>query len=288
MDQNMTVPPEILGLYFYRAAHPVLGPDADFDDASCRPDPDFDRETLGLCRPGLRSKTARLAHDCGPVDLLFYAYGPDDSSIALVALMRVQRSFPDHQLAGDSFSTALPHNLMLPGNPCLLGTVSLVAHPAVPAVYDVGRLTDGTPYIIMEFIEGQALSIDAFATSTQPPAWSAVVSTLFRIAEALTQLHSRGFVHCDLKPQNIIVQRQDVNGTCHFCPKTIDFGLARNVCPHYRWNHLSRSALPLTWHRSRYWRHSQSQPKPTCTRLGQCCMSCFLVACRSVATLGRS
>ncbi|MEZ4300323.1 MAG: hypothetical protein R3B70_35585 [Polyangiaceae bacterium] len=29
----MTAPPEVLGLYFYRAAHPVAGPDADFNDA---------------------------------------------------------------------------------------------------------------------------------------------------------------------------------------------------------------------------------------------------------------
>lgn len=119
----MTAPPAILGLYFYRAAHPVAGPEANFDDSSCRPDPDFDHGTLGLCRPGLRSKTARLARDYGPVELLFYAYGPDDSSIALVALMRVEESFRDHHLASASFSTALPPNLMLQDNPCLLGTV---------------------------------------------------------------------------------------------------------------------------------------------------------------------
>lgn len=153
----MAVPPQILGLYFYRAAHPVAGPDADFNDASCRPDPDFDHGTIGLCRPGLRSKAARLARDYGPVDLLFYADGPDASSIALVALARVGGTFPDHQSARPSFSGMLPSNLMLPGNPCLLGTaVDAETGRLLPSTlpsgcscdYYVGRA--GTTYIKLD------------------------------------------------------------------------------------------------------------------------------------------
>lgn len=67
--------PIVLGLYFYRARRAVLRPDADLRDASCRPDPDFDALTLGLCRPGLRAKVARLSRSAEPLDLLFYSIG---------------------------------------------------------------------------------------------------------------------------------------------------------------------------------------------------------------------
>jgi hypothetical protein len=123
----MTTTDGILGLYFYRARNAVLGPGMDLNDSSCRPDPDFDHGTLGLCRPGLRSKTARLFKDYGPVDLLFYTRGDDKSSIRLVALMAVEEYFPDHSSARLSFLSALPPNLMVAGNPCLYGT-SLDAH----------------------------------------------------------------------------------------------------------------------------------------------------------------
>lgn len=113
----------MLGLYFYRARRPTLGDDADLRDASCRPDPDFDWLTLGLCRPGLRKRIARLAV-AAPIDLLFYARVPATDALLLVALVRVLSVHANHFDASAGFKDGHPRNLMVPGNPCLLGTIA--------------------------------------------------------------------------------------------------------------------------------------------------------------------
>lgn len=152
----METPRGILGLYFYRARNPSFGPEMDLTDSSCRPDPDFDHGTLGLCRPGLRSKTARLARNHGPVDLLFYAYGDDSWSIRLVALMGVEASFPNHLSARSSFASAVPPNLMVAGNPCLKGTSLDVQerrlHPsALPRGCSCDRYVNRTGSVYIRF-----------------------------------------------------------------------------------------------------------------------------------------
>lgn len=112
----------VLGLYFYRARRPTLTTDADLRDASCRPDPDFQWLTLGLCRPGLRKRIARLVA-AEPVDLLFYARVPAADTLLLVALLRVATAYPSHSAARADFTDRLPRNLVVPGNPCSIGTV---------------------------------------------------------------------------------------------------------------------------------------------------------------------
>jgi hypothetical protein len=112
----------MLGLYFYRARHAVLTANADLRDASCRPDPDFAALTLGLCRPGLRAKVARLSRGAEPIDLLFYSIGSKKDILLLVGLLRLETVFPDHASARIMFTGKLPPNLIVPGNPCRFGT----------------------------------------------------------------------------------------------------------------------------------------------------------------------
>ena len=112
----------VLGLYFYRARRASLTTDADLRDSSCRPDPDFEWLTLGLCRPGLRKKIAGLAA-ADPVDLLFYARVPSTDTLLLVALLRIATVHVNHFEARAGFQDGLPRNLVVPGNPCSCGTV---------------------------------------------------------------------------------------------------------------------------------------------------------------------
>src|SRR5258705_5756299 len=96
--------------------------DADLRDASCRPDPDFEWLTLGLCRPDLRTKIARLAA-AAPVDLLFYSRMASTDTLLLVALLRIATAYPSHSDARADFTGRIPRNLVVPANPCSLGTV---------------------------------------------------------------------------------------------------------------------------------------------------------------------
>ena len=99
----------------------MLTSGADLRDASCRPDPDFEWLTLGLCRPGLRKRIARLAAT-EPIELLFYSRVPAADMLLLVALLRVVEVHANHADARAAFKDRLPRNLIVPGNPCLLGT----------------------------------------------------------------------------------------------------------------------------------------------------------------------
>lgn len=97
-----------------------------------------------------------------------------------------------------------------------------VLHPNVVTVHGVGELA-GRPFIAMEWIDGETLrqrmdragSVDR-ATSRQ---WIAA------ICSAVTHAHDRDVIHCDLKPDNILMQLVGDE----WQPRIVDFGLARGV-----------------------------------------------------------
>lgn len=87
-------------------------------------------------------------------------------------------------------------------------------HPGIVRVHDAGT-HDGTPFLVMERLYGRTLR--AYLHQCPPPrpgrsrgpfALGRALDVLIRIADALAALHARGFVHCDLKPSNIILERR--------------------------------------------------------------------------------
>lgn len=94
-------------------------------------------------------------------------------------------------------------------------TSAKLDHPGIVKVYDVGT-HDGRPYIVLEYIRGRSL---AELLEEEPIATSKAVRLIIQVAEAITQAHDRGFVHRDIKPQNILL---DVDDNPHIA----DFGLA--------------------------------------------------------------
>lgn len=93
-----------------------------------------------------------------------------------------------------------------------------LSHPNIVAVYDVGRI-DGTPYILMEFLEGETLG-DILAREDKIPL-SSIVNYIAQIAEALNYAHAHGVVHRDMKPHNVILDASTQS------IKIADFGIAR-------------------------------------------------------------
>lgn len=78
-------------------------------------------------------------------------------------------------------------------------------------------MEDRRPYIVMEYIRGQSLV--KFANANSLDALQRI-NLLVRICDAVEYAHHRGVVHCDLKPDNILV---DSTGQ----PRILDFGIAR-------------------------------------------------------------
>jgi serine/threonine protein kinase/tetratricopeptide (TPR) repeat protein len=96
-------------------------------------------------------------------------------------------------------------------------TLALLDHPNIARLLDGGTTDDGTPYLVMDFIEG--LSIAGYCDERR-------LSTPLRlrlfvsVCEAVQYLHRHLVVHRDLKPNNILVTLDGV-------PKLLDFGIAK-------------------------------------------------------------
>ncbi len=97
-----------------------------------------------------------------------------------------------------------------------------LSHPNVIEIFDQGETDDGTPFIVMELLEGQTLSslIDAGPI----PALRAV-PIMIQIARGIARAHDLGVVHRDLKPDNIFICRRFDGGDL---VKILDFGIARS------------------------------------------------------------
>ncbi|MCC7363389.1 MAG: serine/threonine protein kinase [Dehalococcoidia bacterium] len=97
--------------------------------------------------------------------------------------------------------------------------VARLQHPNIVAIYDVGH-RDGQRYLVMEYVHGHAVRqvLEARGRLTEQEA----VRYGGQIAGALQYAHEQGVVHCDIKPENILVNEQGV-------AKAVDFGVAETI-----------------------------------------------------------
>src|SRR5262245_17508257 len=89
-------------------------------------------------------------------------------------------------------------------------------------VKDFGRLDNGAPYIVMEYLEGQDLFCELQQRGALPVAVAA--DYVLQASNAIAEAHALGIVHRDLKPQNLFLTRR-VDGTP--LVKVLDFGIAK-------------------------------------------------------------
>ncbi|MBI3206366.1 MAG: protein kinase [Myxococcales bacterium] len=97
-----------------------------------------------------------------------------------------------------------------------------LGHPAIVRVSDFGKTPRGDPYIVMELLNGEDLSVVLKRKGPMPPLKA--VRTLLPIADALAVAHGKKIVHRDLKPENIFLTQEE-NGKTQ--PKVVDFGIAK-------------------------------------------------------------
>ena len=103
--------------------------------------------------------------------------------------------------------------------------VNLVEHPGIVEIYDLGRLPDGTTYIVMELLRGESLSARLERRGGRMQL-SEVIHLVRQIASALEAAHEAGIVHRDLKPDNVMVVR-DPSQSSGERAKVLDFGIAK-------------------------------------------------------------
>ena len=99
-----------------------------------------------------------------------------------------------------------------------------LSHPSIVSVLEV-LMVRQLPALVMEHVAGAPL--DEWIQSNRPDPIKAARIAI-RVAEAIEHAHERGVLHCDLKPQNILVEVDDTpRGANGPAVKLIDFGLAK-------------------------------------------------------------
>lgn len=105
-------------------------------------------------------------------------------------------------------------------------TIAQLDHPHIVQILDVDETEEGIAYFVMEYLEGRTLASRLESNGPLP------VHDAIRIASdaaaALAQAHTRGIIHCDLKPANIFLV--DAEGEPDFV-KMLDFGVSISMDP---------------------------------------------------------
>jgi serine/threonine protein kinase len=97
-----------------------------------------------------------------------------------------------------------------------------LGHPNICAVYDMGRLDDGSPYLVMERLHGETLAQRLKRERTLSV--EDLTDMILQVLSALVAAHQQGIIHRDLKPDNIFLSRRD--GMLPV-PKLLDFGISK-------------------------------------------------------------
>ena len=98
--------------------------------------------------------------------------------------------------------------------------IHMIAHPNIVEILDFGQTSDGQPYFIMEFLQGQSLA-DRILRGPLPA--NDAVAIVTQICDALQAAHDKNIIHRDLKPHNVYLIGAEAKPTV----KILDFGVAK-------------------------------------------------------------
>ena len=141
----------------------------------------------------------------GGMAVVYKAYDRVDSKTVAVKILK------DEYYADASFRKRFRNESV---------TVSVLSHPNIVKIYDVS-LGDKLQYIVMEYING--ITLKQYLTQKKRLSWQEAFDLTGQILQAMRHAHSRGVVHRDVKPQNImLIPNKDGRHTV----KVTDFGIA--------------------------------------------------------------
>ncbi len=114
-------------------------------------------------------------------------------------------------------------------------TLAQLNHPSIARLYDAGTLADGTPWFVMEYVDGVPLT--EYCRERDCKVDERLI--LFRaVCEAVDYAHKHGVIHRDLKPSNILVS---ADGSV----RLVDFGIAKQIDAGTQASNLTRTGMHL-------------------------------------------
>lgn len=108
--------------------------------------------------------------------------------------------------------------------PCEGAIAARIRHLNVARTYEYGETTKGEHYLVMEYVDGVSLQ---YVRDSVHLNLGGQLKILIQAAEGFAAVHKAGFIHHDINPKNILINRQNQ-------VKLIDFGLAVPNSPEFR------------------------------------------------------
>lgn len=97
-----------------------------------------------------------------------------------------------------------------------------IGHPNICEVYDMGELSDGSPFLVMELLQGETLA-DRIASEGALP-FDDIIDITSQVLSGLIAAHDKGIIHRDIKPENVfLTNRAGLNAMV----KLLDFGISK-------------------------------------------------------------
>ncbi len=100
--------------------------------------------------------------------------------------------------------------------------IGRVRHPSIVGIFDLGQAEDGSPFLVLELLDGEPLATLIQRDGSVEP--ETLLDVCSGVARALDLAHQQGIVHRDMKPANIFLHRTVPTG---LLGKILDFGISK-------------------------------------------------------------
>lgn len=208
--ENKAVADEVRSLLAHDDTHGAGDPEARTIDPA-------DSETLDPARAG-SGRPADLPETIGPYRILD-RIGSGGSGLVLLA----EQEEPVRRRVAIKI---VPHAAISPELAARFEferrSLEKTDHPNIARILDAGRTAEGLPYLVMDYVEGVAITEHCRRHALD---LRARIELMLSVADAVQHAHQRGVIHRDLKPANILVSRSDGRDT----PRVLDFGIAKSI-----------------------------------------------------------